>query len=106
MVGMRSGSSRTPATAKMKHRWIGALLTLPIGVMVSEAAYRIAQPSTLPLASGNCLVLALGAPSRPDGTASTLQRFRVKAAAATLQQRRCRGLLLTGGAVPTTGSRR
>ncbi|CAK6698960.1 hypothetical protein ICNINCKA_02544 [Synechococcus sp. CBW1107] len=99
MVGMRSGSSRTPATAKMKNRWIGALLTLPIGVLVSEAAYRIAQPSSLPIASGNCLVLAPGAPSRPDGTASTVQRFRVEAAVATLRQRHCSGLLLTGGAV-------
>ena len=83
----------------MKNRWIGALLTLPIAVLGSEAAYRIAQPSTRPLASENCLVLALGAPSRPDGTASTLQRFRVEAAVDTLRQRRCRGLLLTGGAV-------
>jgi uncharacterized SAM-binding protein YcdF (DUF218 family) len=99
MVGMRSGLSRTPAIAKMKNRWIGALLTLPIAVLGSEAAYRIAQPSTRPLPSGNCLVLALGAPSRPDGTASALQSFRVEAAVATLRQRRCRGLLLTGGAV-------
>jgi uncharacterized SAM-binding protein YcdF (DUF218 family) len=83
----------------MKNRWILGLLTLPIAVLGSEAAYRIAQPSTRPLASPNCLVLVLGAPSRPDGTASTIQRFRVEAAVATLLQRRCRGLLLTGGAV-------
>jgi vancomycin permeability regulator SanA len=95
---MRSGSSRTPATAKMKNRWIGALLTLPVAVLGSETAYRIAQP-TRAFPSGNCLVLALGAPSRPDGTASPLQRFRVEAAVATLRQQQCRGLLLTGGAV-------
>jgi hypothetical protein len=96
---MRYGSSRTPTTAKMKNRWIGALLTLPVAVLGSEAAYRIAQPSTRAFPSGSCLVLALGAPSRPDGTASPLQRFRVEAAVATLRQQRCRGLLLTGGAV-------
>ena len=99
MVAMRSGSSRTPATGQMKTRWIGALLILPIAVMGSEAAYRIAQPSAQSYPSGNCLVLALGAPSRADGTASALQRFRVEAAVDTLRQRRCRGLLLTGGAV-------
>jgi len=93
------GANSTSSTAKMKDRWIGALLTLPVAVLASEAAYRIAQPSTRAFPSGNCLVLALGAPSRPDGTASSLQRFRVEAAVATLRQQRCRGLLLTGGAV-------
>ncbi len=83
----------------MKNRWIGALLTLPIAVLASEAAYRIAEPSAQSYPSGNCLVLALGAPSRADGTASALQRFRVEAAVDTLRQRRCRGLLLSGGAV-------
>lgn len=83
----------------MKKRWIWALLSLPLAVPGSEAAYRIAQPPTRAFPSGNCLVIALGAPSRPDGTASALQRFRVEAAVATLQLRRCRGLLLTGGAV-------
>jgi len=83
----------------MKNRWIGALLTLPIAVLASEAAYRIAEPSAQFYPSGNCLVLALGAPSRADGTASALQRFRVEAAVDTLRQRRCRGLLLSGGAV-------
>jgi uncharacterized SAM-binding protein YcdF (DUF218 family) len=83
----------------MKTRWIGALLTLPFAVLVSEAAYRIAQPSTRAIPSGNCLVLALGAPASADGTASALQRFRVEAAVATLRQQQCRGLLLTGGAV-------
>ena len=84
---------------QMKNRWIGALLTLPIAVLASEAAYRIAEPSAQSYPSGNCLVLALGAPSRADGTASALQRFRVEAAVDTLRQRRCRGLLLSGGAV-------
>jgi vancomycin permeability regulator SanA len=83
----------------MKNRWIGALLTLPIAVLASEAAYRIAEPSAQFYPSGNCLVLALGAPSRADGTASALQRFRVEAAVDILRQRRCRGLLLSGGAV-------
>jgi vancomycin permeability regulator SanA len=83
----------------MKTRWIEALLTLPIAVLGSEAAYRIARPATQAYPSGNCLVLALGAPSRADGTASALQRFRVKAAVEILRQRRCRGLLLSGGAV-------
>ncbi len=99
MVGRRSGLRRTSAITQMKTRWIGALLTLPIAVLGSEAAYRIAQPSAQAYPSGNCLVLALGAPSRADGTASALQRFRVEAAVDTLRQRRCRGLLLTGGAV-------
>ena len=99
MVAMRSGSSRTAATVKMKIPWIGALLTLPIAVLGSEAAYRIAQPAAQTYPSGNCLVLALGAPSRADGTASALQRFRVEAAVDTLRQRRCRGLLLSGGAI-------
>lgn len=99
MVAMRSGSSRTAATAQMKIPWIGALLTLPIAVLGSEAAYRIAQPAAQTYPSGNCLVLALGAPSRADGTASALQRFRVEAAVDTLRQRRCRGLLLSGGAI-------
>jgi vancomycin permeability regulator SanA len=83
----------------MKTRWIGALLTLTIAVLGSEAAYRIAQPSAQSYPSGNCLVLALGAPSHADGSASALQRFRVEAAVDTLRQRRCRGLLLSGGAV-------
>jgi uncharacterized SAM-binding protein YcdF (DUF218 family) len=83
----------------MKIPWIGALLTLPIAVLGSEAAYRIAQPAAQTYPSGNCLVLALGAPSRADGTASALQRFRVEAAVDTLRQRRCRGLLLSGGAI-------
>jgi vancomycin permeability regulator SanA len=67
--------------------------------LMGKHTYRIAQPSTRPFPSGNCLVLVLGAPSWPDGTASTLQRFRVQAAVSTLRQRQCRGLLLTGGAV-------
>jgi uncharacterized SAM-binding protein YcdF (DUF218 family) len=83
----------------MKTRWIGVLLTLPIAVLGSEAAYRIAQPAAQAYPSGNCLVLALGAPSHADGSASALQRFRVEAAVDTLRQRRCRGLLLSGGAV-------
>lgn len=86
-------------TAKWKNLRIWALLTLPIAVLASEAAYRIAQPSAQSYPSGNCLVLALGAPSRADGSASDLQRFRVATAVATLRQRRCHGLLLTGGAV-------
>jgi len=65
----------------MKTRWIGALLSLPIAVLGSEAAYRIAQTSAQSYPSGNCLVLALGAPSRADGTTSALQCFRVEAAA-------------------------
>jgi len=83
----------------MKTRWIEALLTLPIAGLGSEAAYRIAQPAAQAYPSGNCLVLALGAPSHADGSASALQRFRVKAAVDTMRQRRCRGLLLSGGAV-------
>jgi hypothetical protein len=83
----------------MKNRRIAALLTLPIAVLASEAAYRIAEPSAQSYPSGTCLVLALGAPSRADGTASALQRFRVEAAVDTLRQRRCRALLLSGGAV-------
>jgi len=83
----------------MKTGWIKALLTLLIAVQGSEAAYRIAQPSAQSYPSENCLVLALGAPSRADGTASALQRFRVEAAVDILRQRRCLELLLSGGAV-------
>jgi uncharacterized SAM-binding protein YcdF (DUF218 family) len=86
-------------TAKRKNRLIWALPIPLLAVLASETAYRIAQPSMRSYPFGNCLVLALGAPSRVDGTASALQRFRVEAAVATLRQRRCRGLLLTGGAV-------
>ena len=84
---MRFGLSRTSATVQMKTRLIGALLTLPFAVVWSKAAYRIAQPSSQSNPSGNCLVLALGAPSRADGTASALQRFHVEAAVDTLRQR-------------------
>lgn len=83
----------------MKTRWIGALLILPLAVLGSEAAYRIAQPTAQPVTPGNCLVLALGAPSMADGTPSILQRFRVEAAVGTLWKQRCSHLLLSGGAV-------
>ena len=58
----------------MKNRWIAALLTLSIVVVASEAAYRIAEPSAQSYPFGNCLVLALGAPSRADGTAVSRHR--------------------------------
>jgi hypothetical protein len=62
---------------QMKTRWIGAVLTLPIAVLASEAAYRIAEPSAQSYPSGTCLVLALGAPSRADavGCCSQAERF-------------------------------
>jgi len=68
------------------------------GLLVPEAAYFLgAMMADPPPAKGDCAVLVLGFPGRPDGSPHMVQRIRVRIGVRMMREAGCSRLVLSGG---------
>ncbi|RFA25795.1 hypothetical protein CAI21_18230 [Alkalilimnicola ehrlichii] len=77
------------------------VLIIAVAVLIAaEAAYRWAERSVAGLAEvGSCAVLVLGYPSRADGQAHRVQRFRTRVGVELVERFDCERIVFSGAAV-------
>ena len=85
--------------ARWKRNGVAGLAILAALTLGAEAVFWLGSTLAVqPAVDGDCAVLVLGYPSRPDGAPDPTQRLRVAAGVAAYRRNRCERLVISGGA--------